>query len=157
MDVHQEAKQRASSPQLTFLRAVAIKLNEQGKLTQPISATDIADSCLEEDIEMPGLTPDKQTVEEGRKQIGRILSKLFGRGTELAFDEFKVVKTEATSRTMTGNEQRLNRYTFSLVNAPDQPQITTAQVPTSETTPPPAPPPDPASSNTPRPLGDENA
>jgi hypothetical protein len=74
----------------------------------------VADLCIEEDIEMPGLAPDKQTVEEGRKQIGRIMGKLFDEKTDLTFDEFKVVKREETTKTMVGNPQKLIRYTFTL-------------------------------------------
>jgi hypothetical protein len=50
MDGHQEAKQLAANPNLSFSRAVAIKLNEQQKLNERISASDIAQICLEEDL-----------------------------------------------------------------------------------------------------------
>jgi hypothetical protein len=65
MDGHEEAKERASSPQLTFLRSIALRLNEEDKLDQTISANTIADLCLENSIEIPGLSPDRQNVEKG--------------------------------------------------------------------------------------------
>jgi hypothetical protein len=116
MDGHEAAKQRAASPHLTFLRTVALKIQEHQKLDQRVSATDITEMCLEHGIELPGLTADKHGLEEGRKQIGRIMGKLFGQSDELLVDEFKVTKQDTMSRTMTGNDQKLTRYTFSSAN-----------------------------------------
>ena len=120
VDGHDAAKQRAANPNLSFLRIVAIRLNEQGRLNQAISATDIADLCLERDIEIPGLPADNQTVEEGRKQIGRMMGRLFGEATELDFDEFRVVKQEERGSTIAGHTQTLNRYTFSMATSTAQ-------------------------------------
>ena len=116
------SKKQAANPNLSFLRVVAIKLNEQNKLNQAISATDIADLCLEQDIEIPGLPADNQTVEEGRKQIGRMMGRLFGEATELDFDEFRVVKQEERGTTIAGHTQTLNRYTFSMATSTPTPQ-----------------------------------
>ena len=96
--------------------------------------TDIADLCLEQDIEIPGLPADSQTVEEGRKQIGRMMGRLFGEATKLDFDEFRVLKQEESARTMTGNPQTLNRYTFSMVTSTPAP-APTAAYPNPPTTP----------------------
>jgi hypothetical protein len=137
MDGHQQAKDRASSPQLSFLRAVAIKLNEKQRLGQKISASDLADLCIEGDILMPGLSEENQTVEEGRKQIGKIMGKLFGDKSELIMDEFKVARLEERGKSEAGNDQTLYRYTFSLVSVANPPQ----PVPASCTTSPPPPPP----------------
>ena len=59
-----------------------------------------------------------QTVEAGRKQIGIIMGKLFGEGNELNFDEFHVVREQERAPNLADNYQTLNRYTFSLANAP---------------------------------------
>jgi hypothetical protein len=116
MEGHDAAKERAANSSLSFLRTVAITLNEQNRLNQSLSATDIADLCVEEDIEIPGLAPDKQTVEEGRKQFGKVMGKLFRDSNEIAFDEFRLMKTEGRTTTAAGNDQTLNRYTFNMVN-----------------------------------------
>lgn len=81
-----------------------------------MSASDLADLSLEEDLEIPGLPEDNQTVEEGRKQNGRVMGKLFGDEQELVFDEFRVQKDEETIRSLAGNEHRLIQYRFNLVN-----------------------------------------
>ena len=116
MDGHDASKQRAANPNLSFLRVVAIKLNEQNKLNQAISASDIAGVCLQEDIEIPGLGAESRTVEQGPQQIGKIMGGLFKDAAEVLFDEFMVARQQETGRNEAGNIQTLNRYTFSLVN-----------------------------------------
>ncbi len=120
MDGHDVAKERAASPQLSFLRNVAVRLIGRDKLGTWLTASDLADFCVEEDIEMPGLSQDMQTLEEGRKQIGRIMSRLFGEKTELCFDEFRVGRDQERALTSAGNDQTLNRYVFRLASAPAQ-------------------------------------
>jgi hypothetical protein len=126
MNGHEAAKQRAANPNLSFLRVVAIKLNERHRLDQQLSASEIAEICLEEDIEIPGLGAETQTVEQGPQQIGKIMGGLFKDAAEVLFDEFRVVRQQERGRNEAGNIQTLNRYTFSLVNP-----VTSAPTPTS--------------------------
>jgi hypothetical protein len=121
MDGHGKAKERAASPQLTFIRAVAIKLNERGKLDEEISASEIADAALDADIEIPGLSAENQSVEEGRKVVGKIMAKHFENTNELGLDEFKVLREERSEKSEMGNSQKIFRYVFSLGNSnPDE-------------------------------------
>ena len=140
MDGHQEAKQRAANPNLSFLRVVAIKLNERHRLGQEVTASEMAELCLEDDVEIPGLSPENQTTEQGPRQIGKILGALFENRLQLTFDEFRVARRQEWSRSEGGNSISLNRYTFSLIDAanPSQPVPTPPPVP--EPTPPPSPP-----------------
>jgi hypothetical protein len=137
MDGHQEAKQRAANPNLSFLRVVAIKLNERHRLGQEVTASEMAELCLEDDVEIPGLSPENQTTEQGPRQIGKILGALFENRLELTFDEFRVARRQEWSRSEAGNSIALNRYTFNLVNAADpvQPVPNPVQVPESTPTP----------------------
>ena len=130
MEGHDQAKQRAANPNLSFLRLVAIKLNDQNRLNQQTSASDIAELCLEEDFEIPGLSAENQTVEQGPQQIGRIMGGLFKDTAEVLFDEFRVVREQERGRNEAGNIQTLNRYTFSLVN-PVTPAPNAANPPTA--------------------------
>ncbi len=116
MDGHALAKERAASPQLSFLRNLGVVCGAKDRLGTWLSASDLADLCLEEDVEIPGLPEDNQTVEEGRKQIGRIMGKLFAEAEEVSFDEFRVVKEQEKGLTSAGNEQVLTRYQFNLIN-----------------------------------------
>jgi hypothetical protein len=120
MEGHDAAKARAANPNLSFLRVVALKLNEKKMLGQPISATDIADICIEEYIDIPGLKTEDKTADQAPLQIGKILRPLFKESEELTFEEFKVVRAQEKGKTDTGNAQTLNRYTFSLVTAQSQ-------------------------------------
>ena len=115
MDDHEEAKTRAASPQLTFLRTLAIAVQEGLELDKPLSATNLMNLCIDKEIEIPGLSEGKQTdVDTGKKQIGTILGKLFGKLDELVVEYFRVAKTEELATTDQGNPQVLKRYTFRL-------------------------------------------
>jgi hypothetical protein len=114
MDDHEEAKERAASPNLTFLRTLAIAVQEDHQLNHPLTATQLVNLCVEKEIDIPGLSEDKQAdVEAGRKQLGMIMGKLFGEKTELPVEDFRVAKTEETATTDQGNPQIMKRYTFS--------------------------------------------
>lgn len=119
---------------------VAIKLSERHRLDQQISASEIAETCLEEDVEIPGLSVENQTTEQAPRQIGKILGSLFADRLELDFDEFGVARRQEWSRSEADNSIALNRYTFSLVNAHDLLQPTPTPVPPAETAPPTSPP-----------------
>lgn len=89
MEGHEAAKQRASNPNLSFLRVIGIKLNDKRRLDQRITASDLSELCLEEDIDIPGLSPDNQTVEQGPQQIGKIMGALFKETAEVVTEEFR--------------------------------------------------------------------
>jgi len=127
MDDHEEAKERAASPNLTFLRTIAIAVNEDHQLDQSLTATQLVNLCVEKEIEIPGLSQDKQAeIDAGRKQMGTILGRLFGTKSEIKVEDFKVVKVEETAHTDQGNPQVLKKYTFSMAQKPNQ---TTAPLP----------------------------
>jgi hypothetical protein len=116
MEDHEEAKERAASPNLTFLRTLAIAVQEDHQLNQSLSATQLVNLCAEKEIELPGLSEEKQAdLEAGRKQVGMIMGKLFSEKTELTVEDFRIAKREETATTDQGNPQVLKKYTFSLV------------------------------------------
>ena len=117
MGDHEAAKERAASPHLTFLRQLAIAVNEAHQLHQSMSATQLANLCVESEIEIPGLAPDSQhDVEAGKRQVGLVLGRIFGEASVKQVDEFTVTKTEETATTDAGNPQTLKRYSFAVVN-----------------------------------------
>ena len=66
-------------------------------------------------IHIPWLPPEKQTVEDGRKQIGRIMGKLLGDKSELNFDDYRVTRTEQWGQSPAGNNVKMATYRFSAV------------------------------------------
>ena len=134
MDNHEEAKERAASPNLTFLRTLAIAVQEDHDLDHPLSATQLVNLCVEKEVEIPGLSGDKQTdVDAGRKQLGMIMGKLFGEESALPVEDFRVVKTEETATTDQGNSQVLKKYTFSVILPAHAPAPANAAVNPGET------------------------
>ena len=114
MDGHGEAKIRVASPQLTFVRALATRLEQEHRLGRPISASDLADVCVENDVEIPGMQKEGMKAEDARKVLGKVFNKVFGDQTEIVCEQFRIVRSEERTRTEVGNPQTLKRYTFTL-------------------------------------------
>lgn len=122
MTGHEEAKVRVSSPHLTFMRVLAMRLEQEGKLGVGLSATELADICIEHDIEIPGAKKEGLTAGDGCKQLGKILGKVFDGKDELVCEQFRIRRTERRGQSGAGNPQTLKSYTFTLaVRQPDVP------------------------------------
>src|SRR5262249_30600338 len=95
MDGHEEAKERSSKPNLPVLRHLALKIEETNNLGSVLSATDITNLCHEENLTIPGLSPDHQAdIDSGKKQIGKIMKQQFGESQEITIEGFRIVKTQ---------------------------------------------------------------
>ena len=110
MDGHNEAKERSHNPRLTFIRAIILKLEEQQRLGQHISASQITEFCIEEGITMPGLSPEKHTDTEGKKHLGRIFKKLFEDGDQLNLEGYTIQREQVAEENHMGNRQIGYRY-----------------------------------------------
>jgi hypothetical protein len=114
MDGHQEAKQRAANPQLTYLRLLAVQLDGANKLGIRLTASDLVEFCNEADIEIPRLTTDQaQDMDTARKQVGKIMAKLFDQGDELTVEGYTVTRGKKPGDNLYGNWQEINTYTFA--------------------------------------------
>lgn len=118
MDGHAGAQQRAANPNLSFLRILGIKLLGRRAMGHPLSATDISQLCLEEDIEIPGVKMEDQTVEQGPQQIGRIMGPFFEDAEEVQEGEFRVTRTSDQQISDAGHAFEAYRYTFSQIPQP---------------------------------------
>lgn len=117
MDGHHSAQQRAANPNLSFLRILGIKLVERRAVGQALSASDITQLCLEEDIDIPGVKVEDQTIEQGPQQIGRIMRPLFADAEEVLVGEFRVTRTSQQQMSQAGHAFDAYRYTFSAIAA----------------------------------------
>ena len=90
-----------------------LKLQEQVKLGPQVSASEITEMCIEENIMMPGLSPDKNTETEGKKHLGRILKKLFEDENEFVLEGYKAEREQVAEENFAGNRQITYRYRFS--------------------------------------------
>lgn len=88
-------------------------MQEQGKLGQQVSASEITEMCIEENILMPGLSPDKNTESEGKKQLGRILKKMFEDENEFVLEGYKAERDLVAEENFAGNRQYIYRYRFT--------------------------------------------
>jgi hypothetical protein len=81
LEGQQTARQILSDPAYGWLRAVALKVEEMGRLGETLQAGDLGDLCDEEDITIPGLRESKANLltqrEARNRQVGKNLKKIF--------------------------------------------------------------------------------
>lgn len=111
LDGHQEAVERAGSPALGWLRAVALAVVKTHRLGELLSASAIAELCAEEPIELPGCRSDL-TDEERRQYVGKLLGKCYADAydNEILIDTVHVTRHEHPDPLRTGRVIR--RYQF---------------------------------------------
>ncbi|MCB2141433.1 toprim domain-containing protein [bacterium] len=88
LDGHDNARDRVSDPGKGFIRAVAAHLEEQGKLGQEFTASEIYEMAEENNIDIPGLRRWNET--SGRCRVGSLISKTLDGADSIEIDGYKV-------------------------------------------------------------------
>ena len=95
MGGHKGVRARVSTPGLIFLRQLCLAIQNADRLDVSLKATDLYELCLQYDVEIPGVSPDRRDEEEyGRKIVGGVLSRIFQRNgspvTTVEIDGFRI-------------------------------------------------------------------
>lgn len=121
MDGHEEAKERTSNPDLTFLRLVAVRIQALNLLDARSSATELFDLCHAAEIEIPGIADNhRHDAEAGKKQIGKIMANLFGTVDVITLEGVTVTRIQETVNSQAGNWLPTKSYVFSQPGVPAQ-------------------------------------
>jgi hypothetical protein len=112
MNGHQSAQERVSNPALGFLRALALAVEAEGKLDEPLTAGDLVEVCQAHDIQLPHLRPgvDDKTA---RQVAGRVLGRLFKGGARIEREGYVVTKGQKEYLAPGGDWLEANTYTFT--------------------------------------------
>lgn len=93
LDGHAAAKERCANPTLNWLRDVALAIVTEGKLDEPLFASQVAEICNEHDIDLPGI--DRGATESDRnRRTGHLLKKSLGESEAVAVDDFSMTRGE---------------------------------------------------------------
>lgn len=121
MDGHRESQQRVSNPDMGFLRSLAIALELSEGLGRVQQASDLAQTCLGEGIEIPGLSRHFD-ADEYTLQIGRVMKRLFRKSEIVEVDGFRVRRgSEDTKRQDNQGYYPTKTYTFERIGAKPSP------------------------------------
>ena len=112
MDGHESAQDRVSNPALTFVRNIAIAIDQSEKLGERLNASQIFDLAQDNGIELPNL--QTQTTEAGAKQIGTLFAKVFKTGDSAQVDCYVIERSERKAMRKDGNGfYPMKIYTFT--------------------------------------------
>ncbi len=94
MDGHEEAQKRVSSIEYTFLRAVALAVDEKHQLKFKLRATELVTLCQQASITIPGLSSEKRNDQTAASMaIGKALTHLFDEsGEHVTVEDYVVIR-----------------------------------------------------------------
>jgi hypothetical protein len=95
-DGHVEELERMSDSNLSWLRLVAIALEDEGRLGTGLDASEIAQLSQQREINIPGIREWQEANLadfQVEAQAGKILSRAFAKGNVITFNRYKVTRT----------------------------------------------------------------
>jgi len=110
MDGHEAAQERASNPALSWLRAVALAVEAENRLGQPLIASELVEVCELHAVEIPGKPADD---DRAKRQVGSLCKQLFRDGDSLDVDGFTVARAVRYQSRTEGGAVDVKTYTFS--------------------------------------------
>ena len=122
LEGHRSAQERVANPALTFLRVLAIAVEEDDRTGEALTASELREIAQEHEIDIPGLVQDADD-QKAAMAVGRNLGRAFGKTTyELAVDDWIVTKTETPVARDDNNGTFLSKaYTFKAIPQSPQP------------------------------------
>lgn len=118
MDGHREAQERVSNPDLVFLRAVAVAYGRTESLGEAQTATEIAQVCESEGINIPGVR-QFQELELMARPIGGCLGRLFKDSSSLEIEGYVVTREITRVKRGDGEGNRDQKsYRFERIGTP---------------------------------------
>jgi hypothetical protein len=112
LDGHQSEQTRISNPNLGWLRAVALGVEKDKRLSQGLKPAEIADLCENHGIDIPGIRGDADS-QKIILQTGRVLKRVFATSGDLQVGGFKVIRTteiEYSLERQQNMQQHLHRF-----------------------------------------------
>ena len=113
MDGHEAAQLRVSRPELTFLRTVALAVEEEGRLGMEFSASNLGELCEDHDVDIPGLKTDDE--DSRKKRIGVLCGKAFEDKQIIEIDRYRIERTEREQKNGSGNWKPTKMYRFFFI------------------------------------------
>ncbi len=114
LDGHNEARLNASNATLSFLRLLAFAVARQGRLGEPLTASDIIELAGEEELEVPGAPKHSNLETAALQNLGRKLGPVFRHSNAVTLEEFRIFREERGSY---NSPKMIKTYTFERLGA----------------------------------------
>ncbi|RMF09212.1 MAG: hypothetical protein D6763_08215 [Alphaproteobacteria bacterium] len=110
MDGHRECQERTATPDLAFLRALCLAVDQQEQLGIPLTASNLVDLCDTANVEIPGFDADGGDDKAGARQIGHIMKRVFQESEEIVQESFAISRGKGRLISPSGNPYETTRY-----------------------------------------------
>jgi hypothetical protein len=111
MDDHQAAQERVSNPTLSWVRALALIVEKEGKLGSTVLASDLVRFCNLNGLDIPGAKDADE--DRAKKQVGILMRRVFNDGQEINVDGYVVNRGQREYRKPSGDKDFTPEYTFT--------------------------------------------
>ena len=112
LDGHKEAQQRVATPSLNWLRQLAIALDSDARLEEPLSASELFETCQNHNVPIPGLADDA-IESKAILRIGCLMAKVFGDRDTIDSEGFQIHRSETPFYSHEcRKELKLKKYAF---------------------------------------------
>ena len=91
MDGHEAAQARISNPSMAWLREVAIRVKVREQLGRELSATEIAEICVEDNLTVPSEKEGRPEADQSMA-VGRTMRRLFDSSEEVQIEGVTVMR-----------------------------------------------------------------
>ena len=95
LDGHEAAQERASNPDLNWLRQVCLAAEEDARLDEELTASGILEICQGHSLDIPGVANDAPDEQAALLRIGGIMKKTF-ENESIEVDGFEIHKTKCS-------------------------------------------------------------
>ena len=125
LDGHEQAQERVSNPALHWLRQLCLTAQEDARLDEALTASDIVEISNSHSLDIPGLgddAPDSKAL----LRIGCIMGKLFRQSNDISLEGFQLQRTDSTYYYEAQRKEiHGKKYTITLATNSDQQRPTT--------------------------------
>jgi hypothetical protein len=113
MDRHQEAQQRVADPVLIWLRALALALENDQRLSRALTASNLVEVSHQHGIQVPRVNGSTDDASASRI-VGGLMRRSFGAANEMVVEGFRVKRGTKKYRKASGDLDSTPCYTFGL-------------------------------------------
>lgn len=114
MEGHLGAQERMQNPALGFIRELAIRVEQSGRLGHHLRAAELADVCFTNNLNIPGHNEtEADDREKAARKIGSLMKAGFDGSDLLRIDQFTITRERAPRYNLSNNPVSTLRYTFT--------------------------------------------
>ena len=110
MDGHESAQERVSNPALSWIRSVALAVQQDKRLGELFTASGIVELCEQHNLDIPGKPTDE---DKANRAVGITMKRIFTEGSRIVMESLEIARTFKEYRKPSGDLDTRPAYVFT--------------------------------------------